>query len=81
MPKTRSSSGAPRKEGFNRSNHSMNPERLTGSLKGVANPRTKGKKFVFFNVHLTVQSITQIIVSRNHQTTPNVQKLQSETRS
>ncbi|XP_037047367.1 nucleolar GTP-binding protein 2 [Bradysia coprophila] len=42
MPKTRSTTGAPRKEGFNRSNHSMNPERLTGSLKGVSNPRTKG---------------------------------------
>ncbi len=45
MPKTRSTTGAPRKEGFNRSNHSMNPERLTGSLKGVANPRTKGNIF------------------------------------
>ncbi|KAJ6633703.1 Nucleolar GTP-binding protein 2, partial [Pseudolycoriella hygida] len=42
MPKTRSTTGAPRKEGFNRSNHSMNPERQTGSLKGVSNPRTKG---------------------------------------
>ncbi|KAG4076296.1 hypothetical protein HA402_014845 [Bradysia odoriphaga] len=42
MPKTRSTTGAPRKEGFNRSNHSMNPERLTSSLKGVSNPRTKG---------------------------------------
>lgn len=46
MPKTRSTSGAPRKEGFNRSNHSMNPERLTPK---VANPRTKG---IFANVFL-----------------------------
>lgn len=38
----RSASGAPRKEGFNRSGHSMNPERLTAGLKGVAKPRTKG---------------------------------------
>lgn len=42
MPKTRSTAGAPRKEGFNRSGHSMNPERLTTDLKGVAKPRTKG---------------------------------------
>lgn len=42
MPKVRSTPGAPRKEGFNRSGHSMNPERLTAGLKGVAKPRTKG---------------------------------------
>lgn len=42
MPKVRSTAGAPRKEGFNRSGHSMNPERLTSGLKGVAKPRTKG---------------------------------------
>lgn len=41
MPKTRSTPGAPRKQGFNRSGHSMNPERLTTDLKGVAKPRTK----------------------------------------
>lgn len=41
MPKTRSTTGAPRKEGFNRSGHSMNPERSTVGLKGVAKPRTK----------------------------------------
>lgn len=43
MPKTRSSGGAPRKEGFNRSGHSMNPERPTAGLKGkgVGTPRTK----------------------------------------
>lgn len=43
MPKTTSSSRAPRKEGFNRSGHSMNPERTTAGLKGkgVAHPRTK----------------------------------------
>ncbi|XP_031639652.1 nucleolar GTP-binding protein 2 [Contarinia nasturtii] len=41
MPKVRSTAGAPRKEGFNRSGHSMNPERLTTGLKGVAKPRTK----------------------------------------
>lgn len=41
MPKTRSTAGAPRKQGFNRSGHSMNPERLTTDLKGVAKPRTK----------------------------------------
>lgn len=42
MPKVRSTAGAPRKEGFNRSGHSMNPERSTAGLKGVAHPRTKG---------------------------------------
>ena len=42
MPKVRSTSGAPRKQGFNKSNHSMNPERPKSGLKGVANPRTKG---------------------------------------
>lgn len=43
MPKTRSTGGAPRKEGFNRSGHSMNPERPTAGLKGkgVGAPRTK----------------------------------------
>lgn len=41
MPKVRSSAGAPRKEGFNRSGHSMNPERSTTGLVGVAKPRTK----------------------------------------
>lgn len=41
MPKTRSATGAPRKEGFNRSGHSMNPERLTTGLQGVSKPRTK----------------------------------------
>ncbi|KAJ8958836.1 hypothetical protein NQ318_019598 [Aromia moschata] len=42
MPKVRSSSGPPRKQGFNRSNHSMNPERPKEGLKGVAKVRTKG---------------------------------------
>ncbi|XP_055904077.1 nucleolar GTP-binding protein 2 [Eupeodes corollae] len=42
MPKVRSTSGAPRKQGFNRSNHSMNPERPKSGLKGVAHPRTQG---------------------------------------
>lgn len=41
MPKVRSTSGAPRKEGFNRSGHSMNPDRSKDGLKGVAKPRTK----------------------------------------
>lgn len=41
MPKTKSSSGPPRKQGFNRSAHSMNPERSTEGLKGVAKVRTK----------------------------------------
>uniref|UniRef100_A0A1A9WDT1 Nucleolar GTP-binding protein 2 n=1 Tax=Glossina brevipalpis TaxID=37001 RepID=A0A1A9WDT1_9MUSC len=42
MPKVRSTTGPPRKQGFNKSNHSMNPERPKTELKGVANPRTKG---------------------------------------
>lgn len=42
MPKVRSTKGAPRKQGFNPSNHSMNPERPLEGLKGVAKPRTKG---------------------------------------
>ncbi|CAG9813866.1 unnamed protein product [Phaedon cochleariae] len=42
MPKTRSTSGPPRKQGFNKSNHSMNPERSKEGLKGVAKARTKG---------------------------------------
>jgi len=42
MAKTKSSTGPPRKQGINRSQHSMNPERSTEGLKGVAKPRTKG---------------------------------------
>lgn len=42
MPKVRTTSGAPRKQGFNRSNHSMNPERPKDGVKGVAKVRTKG---------------------------------------
>lgn len=42
MPKVRSTTGAPRKQGFNRSNHSMNPERSKEGLKGVAKVRSKG---------------------------------------
>ncbi|KAL5274600.1 GNL2 family protein [Megaselia abdita] len=41
MPKVRSTSGVPRKQGFNRSNHSMNPERLKSDVKGVSNPRSQ----------------------------------------
>lgn len=41
MPKTSSTVKAPRKQGFNRSGHSMNPERPTEGLKGVAKVRTK----------------------------------------
>lgn len=42
MAKTKSSAGPPRKQrGLNKSGHSMNPERSTENLKGVANPRTK----------------------------------------
>lgn len=42
MAKSHSGHKAPRKEGFNRSGHSMNPERSTEGLKGVAKARTKG---------------------------------------
>ncbi|XP_034831172.1 uncharacterized protein Ns2 [Maniola hyperantus] len=42
MGKVRSAPGAPRKQGFNKSGHSMNPERPTEGLKGVGKPRTKG---------------------------------------
>lgn len=42
MGKVRSTPGAPRKQGFNKSGHSMNPERPTEGLKGVGKPRTKG---------------------------------------
>ncbi|XP_059608670.1 nucleolar GTP-binding protein 2 [Phlebotomus argentipes] len=41
MPKVRSASGRPRKEGFNRSNHSLNAERPKEGLKGVGQPRTR----------------------------------------
>ncbi|XP_015606557.1 nucleolar GTP-binding protein 2 [Cephus cinctus] len=41
MAKSHSTSKAPRKQGFNRSGHSMNPERPTEGLKGVAKVRTK----------------------------------------
>lgn len=41
MAKVRSTSKPPRKQGFNRSNHSMNPERSKEGLKGVGNARTK----------------------------------------
>lgn len=42
MGKVRSTTGPPRKQGFNKSGHSMNPDRPTEGLKGVGNPRTKG---------------------------------------
>ncbi|XP_041987058.1 nucleolar GTP-binding protein 2 isoform X1 [Aricia agestis] len=42
MGKVRSTPGAPRKEGLNKSGHSMNPDRPTEGLKGVGKPRTKG---------------------------------------
>ncbi|XP_043506055.1 nucleolar GTP-binding protein 2-like [Polistes fuscatus] len=42
MAKSRADNKAPRKQGFNRSGHSMNPERPTEGLKGVAKVRTKG---------------------------------------
>ncbi|XP_050527183.1 nucleolar GTP-binding protein 2 [Daktulosphaira vitifoliae] len=41
MAKSSSTSKAPRTQGFNRSSHSMNPERKTDNLKGVAKVRTK----------------------------------------
>uniref|UniRef100_A0A182JGS5 Nucleolar GTP-binding protein 2 n=1 Tax=Anopheles atroparvus TaxID=41427 RepID=A0A182JGS5_ANOAO len=41
MPKVSSRSGPPRKMSINKSKHSMNPERPTEGLKGVAKPRTK----------------------------------------
>lgn len=41
MAKSHSGHKPPRKEGFNRSGHSMNPERSTEGLKGVAKVRTK----------------------------------------
>lgn len=41
MAKSHSATKAPRKEGFNKSGHSMNPERSTEGLKGVARARTK----------------------------------------
>lgn len=41
MPKVRSQSGPPRKQGMNKANHSMNPERSTEGLKGIGKPRTK----------------------------------------
>lgn len=37
----RSADKAPRKQGINKSGHSMNPERSAANLKGVAKPRTK----------------------------------------
>ncbi|XP_050067080.1 nucleolar GTP-binding protein 2 [Anopheles maculipalpis] len=41
MPKVSSKSGPPRKMSLNKSTHSMNPDRPTEGLKGVAKPRTK----------------------------------------
>lgn len=41
MAKSRVTEKPPRKQGFNRSRHSMNPERPTEGLKGVAKVRTK----------------------------------------
>lgn len=42
MPKTRSTTGPPRKQGtVNKANHSMNPERSTEGLKGISKPRSK----------------------------------------
>ncbi|XP_035899163.1 nucleolar GTP-binding protein 2 [Anopheles stephensi] len=41
MPKVSSRPGPPRKMSMNKSTHSMNPDRPTEGLKGVAKPRTK----------------------------------------
>lgn len=41
MAKSHTTNKAPRKQGFKRSGHSMNPERPTEGLKGVAKVRTK----------------------------------------
>ncbi|XP_034952186.1 nucleolar GTP-binding protein 2 [Chelonus insularis] len=41
MAKSSAMTKKPRKEGFNRSGHSMNPERSTEGLKGVAKVRSK----------------------------------------
>ncbi|XP_040166933.1 nucleolar GTP-binding protein 2 [Anopheles arabiensis] len=41
MPKVSSRPGPPRKMSMNKSTHSMNPDRSTEGLKGVAKPRTK----------------------------------------
>ena len=41
MGKVRSAPGAPRKQTINKGAHSMNPDRPTEGLKGVAKPRTK----------------------------------------
>jgi len=41
MAKTHTTNKPPRKQGFKRSGHSMNPERPTEGLKGVAKIRTK----------------------------------------
>ncbi|XP_071628347.1 uncharacterized protein Ns2 [Temnothorax longispinosus] len=41
MAKTHITNKAPRKQGFKRSGHSMNPERSTEGLKGVGKVRTK----------------------------------------
>ncbi|XP_001842923.2 nucleolar GTP-binding protein 2 [Culex quinquefasciatus] len=41
MPKVSSRPGPPRKLSTNKSGHSMNPERSTEGLKGVAKPRSK----------------------------------------
>ncbi|EFN78709.1 nucleolar GTP-binding protein 2 [Harpegnathos saltator] len=41
MAKSRATNKPPRKQGFNRSGHSMNPERPTEGLKGVAKVRSK----------------------------------------
>jgi len=41
MAKAHTTNKAPRKQGFKRSGHSMNPERPTEGLKGVAKVRTK----------------------------------------
>ncbi|KAL1130132.1 hypothetical protein AAG570_013070 [Ranatra chinensis] len=42
MAKTSSQTKPPRKQGFNHSAHSMNPERPKEGLKGVSKPRSKG---------------------------------------
>lgn len=43
MPKTRSTTGPPRKQGgINKANHSMNPDRPIEGLKGIGKPRSKG---------------------------------------
>jgi len=50
MPKVHATNKAPRTQGFKRSGHSMNPERPTEGLKGVAKTAVRHRQYGYSGV-------------------------------